>query len=81
MYSHMKRTTLVLAAEIDAALRSRAARERRTLTEVVEQTLRAGLAAPARRKRFRLPSYDLGPFLTPLPGAPGPRRSPAGSGD
>ncbi|MEO5618324.1 MAG: hypothetical protein ABIS67_11170 [Candidatus Eisenbacteria bacterium] len=77
----MKRTTLILAPEIDAALRSRAARAGRTLTEVVEQTLRAGLLAPARRKRFRLPSYDLGPFLAPLPGAPGPRRAPpAGEG-
>ena len=34
------------------------------LTEVVERTLRAGLtAAPARRTRVTLPSYDLGPFL------------------
>ena len=76
MYLHMKRTTLVLDAGIDSALRARAAREHRTLTEVVEQALRVGLRAPARRKRFRLPSYDLGPFLRPLPGVAGQRRTP-----
>ena len=77
MYLHMKRTTLVLDPGIDSAVRERAAREGRTLTEVIEQTLRAGLALAPRRRRFRLPSYDLGPFLTPVPGAPGTRRSPA----
>ena len=75
MLAHMKRTTLVLDSQIDAALRERAAREGRTLTEVVEQALRAGLAAPPRRRKFRLPSYDLGPYLTPFAGAPGPRRA------
>ncbi len=81
MHMHMKRTTLILDERLDAALRERAARERRTLTDVVEEVLRAGLAVPARRRRVRLPSYDLGPFLTPLPGAPGPRRGPAGGED
>ena len=63
MTMHMKRTTLILDAALLAELRARAAREGRTLTEIVERTLRAGLAAPARRKRVTLPSYDLGPFL------------------
>ena len=63
MTSHMKRTTLILDATLLAELRGRAAREGRTLTEIVERTLRAGLAAPARARRVRLPSYDLGPFL------------------
>jgi len=64
MLSHMKRTTLVLDAALYAELRRRAAAEGRTLTEVVERTLRLGLqAAPARRGRLTLPSYDLGPFL------------------
>ncbi len=64
MFLHMKRTTLILEPGLDAALRRLAAEERRTLTEVVERTLRAGLAsAPARRARVQLPSYDLGPFL------------------
>jgi hypothetical protein len=64
MLSHMKRTTLVLDAALYAELRRRAAAEGRTLTEVVERTLRLGLqAVPARRGRLALPSYDLGPFL------------------
>jgi len=66
MLSHMKRTTLVLDPALYAELRKRAIAEGRTLTDVVERTLRAGLASrgPARRPRVTLPSYDLGPFLT-----------------
>ena len=63
MTTHMKRTTLILDNALLAELRGRAAREGRTLTEVVERTLRAGLAAPPRARRVHLPSYDLGPFL------------------
>ena len=64
MLSHMKRTTLILDPALYAELRRRAAADGRTLTEVVERTLRAGLVAgPARRTRVTLPSYDLGPFL------------------
>ncbi|HUK64744.1 MAG TPA: hypothetical protein VLV15_15490 [Dongiaceae bacterium] len=60
----MKRTTLLLDPGLLAELRRRAAGEGRTLTEVVERTLRFGLTAPAtRRPRHSLPSYDLGPFL------------------
>ena len=70
MPAHMKRTTLILRPELMLELRARAAREGRTLTEVVERTLRIGLAAPARRARIALPSYDLGPFLRPAPGRP-----------
>lgn len=65
MLSHMKRTTLVLDTDLYAELKKRAAAEGRTLTDVVERTLRLGLAAraPVRRTRVALPSYDLGPFL------------------
>ena len=65
MLSHMSRTTLILDPALYAELRRRAAAEGRTLTDVVERTLRAGLTArPAGRKaRITLPSYDLGPFL------------------
>jgi hypothetical protein len=64
MLSHMKRTTLVLDSGLYGELRRRAAAEGRTLTEVVERTLRAGLqSAPPRRARRVLPSYDLGPYL------------------
>lgn len=64
MLSHMKRTTLILEASLYAELRRRAASEGRTLTEVVERSLRGGLQSPAgRRPRIVLPSYDLGPFL------------------
>ena len=65
MLSHMKRTTLQLDTSLVAELRRRAATEGRTLTEVLDRALRAGLAAPheTRRARVALPSYDLGPFL------------------
>jgi hypothetical protein len=66
MLSHMKRTTLILEASLYAELKRRAAAEGRTLTEVVERTLRSGLAASTlpRRGRLSLPSYDLGPYLS-----------------
>jgi len=72
MLMHMKRTTLQLEASLHAELRRRAAAEGRTLTEVLERALRAGLAAPRepRRTRIALPSYDLGPFLAD-PARPG----------
>lgn len=65
MLLHMKRTTLLLDPSLYAALKRRAATEGRTLTDVVEAALRAGLAPPSRGRRARLvlPSYDLGPFL------------------
>jgi hypothetical protein len=65
MLLHMKRTTLLLHAALHAELKRAAAREGRTLTEIVERALREGLhgAAAARRPRIALPSYDLGPFL------------------
>ena len=65
MLPHMKRTTLQLESALYAELRRRAASEGRTLTDVVERTLRSGLAAGGggRHARIALPSYDLGPFL------------------
>ena len=61
----MKRTTLMLRPALYAELKQRAAAEGRTLTEVVERTLRQGLRSLASPPRIRiaLPSYDLGPFL------------------
>ena len=72
MLVHMKRTTLQIEPLLIAELRRRAAAEGRTLTEVLEHALRAGLEAPreARRTRVALPSYDLGPFLAD-PARPG----------
>jgi plasmid stability protein len=72
MLMHMKRTTLQIEPLLIAELRRRAAAESRTLTDVLEQVLRAGLAAPRepRRARVALPSYDLGPFLAD-PARPG----------
>lgn len=66
MYSHMKRTTLILEAALHAELKRRAIAEGRTLTDVVERALRLGLDAMHTPKRVRvnLPSFDLGPFLT-----------------
>lgn len=65
MLSHMKRTTLLLPPALYAELKQNAATEGRTLTDVVERALRAGLRslAATRRRRVALPSYDLGPFL------------------
>jgi hypothetical protein len=86
MLSHMKRTTLILDAGLYAGLKRRAAREGRTLTDVVEEALRLGARAQAARRRGRekLPSYDLGPFLVD-PGdrvalAGLPARPPGGTG-
>ncbi len=78
MLSHMKRTTVILDAALDAELRRRAAAEGRTLTSTLERVLRAGLEALAapRRGRVRLPSYDLGPFLVDPAG-----RDPAGASE
>jgi hypothetical protein len=64
MLKHMKRTTLLIDNGLHTELKKRAADEGRTLTEVVEQTLRRGLLTPpTRRARRSLPSYDLGPWL------------------
>ena len=65
MLSHMKRTTLMISTGLYTELKRRAADEGRTLTDVVERTLRLGLDAvpTGRRARIALPSYDLGPFL------------------
>lgn len=78
MHMHMKRTTLQIDPALLAELRRRAAHDGRTLTEVLERTLRAGLAVPAAVKRSRivLPSYDLGPFLAD-PARPGRLPRPA----
>ncbi len=61
----MMRTTLVLDPALYARLKQQAAREGRTLSDVVERTLRLGLAALAggHRGRVTLPSYELGPYL------------------
>ena len=77
MLMHMKRTTLQIEPWMYAELRRRAAAEGRTLTEVLERTLRAGLASihDPRRRRVALPSYDLGPFLAD-PARPGRPPSP-----
>lgn len=78
MLSHMKRTTLQIEPALHAELRKRAATDGRTLTEVIERTLRAGLAAGVapRRVRISLPSFDLGPFLAD-PARPGRLPQPA----
>ena len=86
MLTHMIRTTLILDDALMARLRRRAADERRTLTDVVDQALRLGLEALAtgRRGRVQLPSFDLGPFLldparrAPATGGEEPRGVPGG---
>lgn len=78
MLMHMKRTTLQIAPALHTELRRLAAREGRTLTEVLERVLRAGLTAEQapHRARVPLPSYDLGPFLVD-PARPGRLPRPA----
>jgi hypothetical protein len=68
----MQRTTLQIEPLLIAELRRRAAAEGRTLTDVLEHALRAGIAVPrdSKRPRVALPSYDLGPFLAD-PARPG----------
>jgi len=62
---HMKRTTLILDPGLYARLKQQAAREGRTLSDVVERALRLGLDAMTggHRARVALPSYELGPYL------------------
>ena len=75
MLMHMIRTTLLLDPALYATLKRRAAATRRTLTDVVEEALRAGLRGLAVRRRPRaLPSYDLGPFLVDPAGRADPSR-------
>ena len=75
MLIHMIRTTLLIDDALYAELKRRAAAERRTLTDVVERTLRAGLrGSRGRAARRAIPSYDLGPFLEE------PVRDPAAGG-
>jgi hypothetical protein len=88
----MKRTTLVLNSGLYAALRRRALHEGRTLTDVVERSLRAGMNAvsAAGGEAITLPSFDLGPYLVEPsadsldrlghePTSRGPSRKAAGS--
>jgi len=70
----MKRTTLLIDGSLYAELKRRAAAEQRTLTDIVERTLRAGRrVARDRAPRRAIPSYDLGPYLED----PGRRGDPA----
>ena len=61
----MKRTTLVLDEHNFAELKSLAASQRRTLSELVNEILQAGLRQVRNKRRpkrpFRMPTFDLGP--------------------
>lgn len=62
MNFHM-RTTLVIDDALFRELKRRAAEQKRTLSQVTQETLRRGLApvrSSKRRKRVRLPSFALG---------------------
>jgi len=60
----MKRTTLILASECLAKLKILAAKEKRTLSSLVDEFLREGLRKRTERKpvlkSFILPSFSLG---------------------
>jgi hypothetical protein len=60
------RTTLTLDDDVAVTLKERALRARKTFKEVLNQTLRAGLAvgdAPPRVKRYRVKPASLGGVL------------------
>jgi hypothetical protein len=61
------RTTLTLEPDVAAALKAAVKSRRRPLKAVVNEALRAGLAAiekkPAPRKPYRTTGFDLGPSL------------------
>jgi hypothetical protein len=58
----MKRTTLVLDERAYTDLKKRAAEEGRTVSDLVNDFIRAGLQRPDRtsRRRPRLPAYSMG---------------------
>jgi hypothetical protein len=58
------KTTLLLPDPLFGELKRKAAREGRTLSGLVEEVLRKGLARPAPRRKLRpLPSFDTGRAL------------------
>jgi hypothetical protein len=57
------RTTLTLDNDVAAKLKAESRRAGRSLREIVNETLRCGLAsrrAPARRQAFKITTRDLG---------------------
>jgi hypothetical protein len=61
MVIHMKtKTTLVLSDQLMRELKRRAAERGETLSEVVEEALRRGLAAPPKRDLSPLPQHRMG---------------------
>ncbi|MGE5233579.1 MAG: hypothetical protein ACM3OB_05670 [Acidobacteriota bacterium] len=63
------RTTLTLDDDVAAALERRREKEKKPFKQVVNETLRRGLAQPAARRRrpqrFETAVHDLGPCLLP----------------
>jgi hypothetical protein len=65
MIYHMKRTTLILNERTFAAVKRVAAEEQRTLSQVIDEMLRSGVAQRRRsgrvgRRRLKLPSFRTG---------------------
>ena len=64
MINHMKRTTLLLNEHCLVELKKIAASERRTLSDVIDELLRAGIAdrraRRERKPRIELPSFAMG---------------------
>ena len=60
------RTTITLEPDTDAIVR-RLMRERGlTFKQAVNEAIRAGTAAPARRRAFRTPTFDMGRPAVPI---------------
>ena len=64
MFIHMKRTTLVINEQYFIELKRLAAAQGRTLSDLVNEFLKAGLLRQQQRKKikkpFRLPSFSMG---------------------
>jgi len=66
MVSHMK-TTLNIDASVMARLKQEAARQRRTMSEIVEAALRLFFKASRKRRQLgELPSFDGGGTLVEI---------------
>ena len=63
MYDRSMRTTITLDDDVAAAVDQRRRAERRGMSEIVNDLVRAGLSAPSERRPFVQQITDLGPGI------------------